>query len=61
MCCCDTSKPIVIIDVAIMDHQMVVIMVHIGKNMIDDILLDRGSWANAITDELRWNLGLLPP
>jgi hypothetical protein len=61
MCCCDTSKPIFIIDVAIMDHQMVVIMVHIGKNMIDDILLDRGSWANAITDELRWNLGLSPP
>jgi hypothetical protein len=53
MCCCDTSKPIVIIDVVIMDHQMVVIMVHVGKNMIDDILLDRRSWVNAIIDGLR--------
>ncbi len=61
MCCCDTSKPIVIIDVVIMDHQMVVIMVHVGKNMIDDILLDRRSWVNAITDGLRQKLGLLPP
>jgi hypothetical protein len=36
MCCCDTSKPIIIVDVAVMDHQMAIIMVHVGKNMIDN-------------------------
>jgi hypothetical protein len=61
MCCCDTSKPIIIVDVAVMDHQMAIIMVHVGKNMINNILLDKGSRVNAITNGLKWKLGLLPP
>jgi len=40
---------------------MVVIVVHVGKNMVDDVLLDGGSRVNAITYGLRKNLGLPPP
>jgi hypothetical protein len=40
---------------------MVVIMVHVRKNMVDVVLLDGGSRVNVITNGLRWKLGLLPP
>jgi hypothetical protein len=36
-----------------------VIMVNVGKNMVEDVILDGGSQVNAIMDELRWKLGLL--
>jgi hypothetical protein len=39
---------------------MVVILVHVGKNMVD-ILLDGGSGVNAIINGLKWKLRLLPP
>jgi hypothetical protein len=40
---------------------MAVIVVHVGKNMVIDILLDGGLGVNAITDGLRWKLRLPPP
>jgi hypothetical protein len=33
----------------VIDNHMVVIQVHIGKNTIDDVLLDGGSKVNIIT------------
>jgi hypothetical protein len=33
-------------------------MVHVGKNMVDDVLLDGGSRVNTIMDGLRWTLRL---
>jgi hypothetical protein len=39
---------------------MVIIMVHVGKNMVDDVLLDGNSKVNVITIGLKWKLGLLP-
>jgi hypothetical protein len=55
------SKPIIIVGTTIVDHQMAVIVVHVGKNMVDNILLDGGSGINAIIDGLRWKLRLSPP
>jgi hypothetical protein len=40
---------------------MVVIMVHVRKNMVDVVLLDGRSRVNVITNGLRWKLRLLPP
>jgi hypothetical protein len=40
---------------------MAVIVVHVGKNMVDDVLLDGGSRVNAIIDGLRQKLRLPPP
>jgi Ethanolamine utilization protein EutJ (predicted chaperonin) len=37
---------------------MAIIMVHVGKNMVNDIFLVGGSRANAITDGLGRKLGL---
>ncbi len=42
-------------------HQMAIIEIHVGKNMVDDILLDGSLGINAIIDGLRGKLGLLPP
>ncbi len=56
----NTSKPIIIVGTT-MDHQMAIIVVHVGKNMVDDILLDGGWGINAINDGLRWILRLPPP
>jgi hypothetical protein len=36
-----------------MDHQMVVIHVQVGKNFIEDVLLDGGSGVNIIMEKLR--------
>jgi hypothetical protein len=41
---------------------MAVTVVHVGKNMVDDVLLDGRSRVNAITYGVRQKLGLpLPP
>ncbi len=40
------------------DTHMVVIQVQIGKNMIQDVLLDGGYRVNIITEQLRLRLGL---
>jgi hypothetical protein len=37
------------------DHQMVVIQVQVGKNFIDDVLIDGGSKINIITENLKYN------
>ncbi len=47
-----TFKVIVTIVVAIVDHHMGVV-VHVEKNMVEDVLLDGGSKVNAITYGLR--------
>jgi len=58
------SKPIspklTIASIAI-DHQMVVIHVQVGKNFIEDVLLDGDSGVNIITEKLRVQLGLSKP
>jgi hypothetical protein len=35
-------------------------MVHVGKKMVDDVVLDGNSKVNVITIGLKWKLGLLP-
>jgi hypothetical protein len=40
------------------DHLMVVIQVQVGKNFIDDVLIDGGFEVNIITENLRVQLGL---
>ncbi len=46
--------------VAIYNH-MTIIQVHIGKNTIDDVLLDGGFRVNIITEQLKLKLGLPKP
>ena len=43
------------------DKHMPVISICIGKNVVDDVLLDGGSGVNVITEEERRRLGLLKP
>ena len=43
------------------DKHMPVISISIGKNTVDDVLLDGGSGFNVITEEERRKLGLLKP
>jgi hypothetical protein len=43
------------------DHQMAVIQVQLGKNFIEDILIDGGFRINVITKKLRVQLGLSNP
>ena len=43
------------------DKHMPVISICIGKNIVDDVLLDGGSEVNAITEEERRKLGLPKP
>jgi hypothetical protein len=35
------------------DPHMVVIQVNVGRNLVDDVLLDGGSAANIVTKDLR--------
>ncbi len=37
------------------DPHMVVIPIHVGKNLVEDVLLDGGSSVNIITEDLREN------
>ncbi len=43
------------------DPHMAVIQVHVGQNLVDDVLLDGGFGANIITKDLRKQLKLLLP
>jgi hypothetical protein len=43
------------------DHQMAIIQVQVGKNFIEDILLDGGFGVNIIMEKLRVQLGLSKP
>ncbi len=47
--------------VIVIDHQMVVIQVQVGKNFIDDVLINGGSRLNIIIENVRVQLGLLKP
>jgi hypothetical protein len=40
---------------------MVVVQVHIGKNIIEDVLLDGGSGINIIIEQLKLKLGFPKP
>jgi hypothetical protein len=40
---------------------MAVIPIHVGKNLVEDVLLDGGSSVNIITEDLKENLGLPIP
>ncbi len=46
---------------ALIGHQMAIIDVQIYKNIIHDILLNRGSRVNIIIEKLKACLGLLKP
>jgi hypothetical protein len=54
------SKPVPIPIVAsiVIDHHMVLIHVHIGKNLVDDELLDGKLGNNIIIEKLKATLGL---
>ena len=43
------------------DKHMLVISIYIGKNVVDDVLLDGGLGVNIITEEERYRLGLPKP
>jgi hypothetical protein len=43
------------------DPHMTVIPIHVGKNLVEDVLLDGGSSVNIITEDLKENLGLPIP
>ncbi len=43
------------------NNHMAIIQVQIGKNIIEDVLLDGGFGINIITKQMRLRLGLLKP
>jgi hypothetical protein len=47
------TTPFVVFDIntttIIMNNHMVIIQIHIGRNIILDLLLDGGSWVNIFT------------
>jgi len=45
----------------LIDHQIAIIDVQIYKNIIEDVLLSRGSRMNIIIEKLKAYLGLLKP
>jgi hypothetical protein len=47
-----TLPKLIVASVAI-DHQMVIIQVQVGKNFIEDVLLDGGSRVHIITKKLK--------
>ncbi len=53
--------PEVGIGVIVINNHMVVIQIQIGKNAIEDVLLDGGSRVNIITKQLKLKLGLPKP
>ena len=55
-----TTKELIVATEAI-DKHMPVISICIGKNIVDDVLLDGGSGVNVITEEERHRLGLPKP
>jgi hypothetical protein len=53
--------PIPIVTSIVIDHHMVVIHVHIGKNLVNDELLDGKLGVNIIIEKLKATLGLPKP
>jgi hypothetical protein len=43
------------------NNQMVVIQVQMGKNIVEDVLIDGGASVNIITENLKTKLGLPKP
>ncbi len=43
------------------NNQMVVIQVHMGKNIVEDVLIDGGASVNIIIENLKTKLGLPKP
>jgi hypothetical protein len=43
------------------DNQMAIIQIQVGKNIVEDVLLDRGASVNIIIENLKTKLGLLKP
>jgi hypothetical protein len=41
------------------DNQMAVIQIQVGRNIVEDVLLDGGASVNNITKNLKTNVGLL--
>ena len=56
-----TTEELIAATEAIDKHIMPVISISIGKNIVDDVLLDGGSGVNIITEEERRKLGLPKP
>jgi hypothetical protein len=54
-----SPKPIVVL--VIIDQQMLVIQVQVGRNFIEDVLLDGGFGINIIIGKLKELLGLTKP
>jgi len=40
---------------------MAIIHIHVGRNLVDDVLLDKGSNAHIVTKDLRKWLGFISP
>jgi hypothetical protein len=53
-----TLSTILAVALVTINPHMVVIQVHVGQNLIDDVLLDKGSRTNIIIEDLRKWLGL---
>ncbi len=53
--------PNIIITIVVINNHMVIIKIHIGRNTIDDVLLDGGSRVNIIVKQLRARLRLPKP
>jgi hypothetical protein len=47
--------------IVVINHQMVVIQVQVGKNFIDDVLIDGGFGVNVIKENLKIQLSLSKP
>jgi hypothetical protein len=43
------------------DNQMVVIQIQVGKNIVENVLIDGGTSVNIITENLKTKLGLPNP
>ncbi len=53
--------PILVVALVAIDLHMGVIQVHVKRNLVDDVLLDEGSSANIIIEDLQKWLGLPSP
>ena len=54
-------ESITIVAAAVIDKHMPVISISVGKNIVDDVLIDGGSGVNVITDDERRRLELAKP
>jgi hypothetical protein len=56
-----TTRPNLVIIVVVINLHMVMIQVHAGKNIVEDVLLNGGFDVNIMTKELRKQLGFPSP